>query len=133
VGSLVTAQQAIRVLRMITKAFLESVRDEKVAGSELNEATALLRELSYMRTAPLTKEYPSKLTKGGKRWRLLKESQDDPYHTGGGRAQQRSRDVENLDQACTSKMLYPSAYFDNQDIPFEMVKAVVALNNEEDA
>lgn len=152
-GALVTPQQAIHVPHMAideARALLETIRNKSLNSDELKDADVLLGELDYLplaisqaasymrRTSTPINAYLSKLANEKKRWKLLEKSGDDPY---------RRKDVSNSiletwnisierirnENQIASKILYAVSFFDNQNIPFELIKAAATFGDDDGA
>ena len=143
VGGLVGVQQGVNVTSMKlseAETLLASISGFDVTGKDSKNATDLLKQLenlplaiaqaaAYMRrTSASIAEYLAKLKKEKRRWKLLAEPVFDPHRrpdvpNSVMKTFQISMDHIRQENPCAYRILHIIAYFDNQDIPFELIKA----------
>ncbi|KAH8706221.1 hypothetical protein BGZ61DRAFT_575789 [Ilyonectria robusta] len=147
VGTLVGPRRGINVARMTSNEaenLLAMTRDEEI--SEGDAETALLKELQWLplsisqagaymrRTSTTVKEYLHLLAQGRQRWDVLKTTEFDRY---------RRPDVPNSvletwsisinriqqESEMAYRILHVIAYLDNQNIPNEVMEAVIKYDD----
>jgi tetratricopeptide (TPR) repeat protein len=143
VGGLVDVRQGINVTRMEqleAETLLAKLSGLAIAGGDSKDATELLRQMdklplaiaqaaAYMRrTSTSIAEYVQKLKKEKRRWKLLAEPVFDRHRrpdvpNSVMKTFQISMDHIRQENPCAHRILHTIAYFDNQDIPFELIKA----------
>ncbi|WQF76535.1 Putative AAA+ ATPase domain, tetratricopeptide-like helical domain superfamily [Colletotrichum destructivum] len=145
-GSLVGPMRAIQITSMLpleAQTLLVTARGSNLKDDELDDAVALLSELHYIplpvsqaasyirRTAMPIKKYLSRLRDGKKRWALLKKTDFDRHRREGVsnsilETWNITIELLNEEDKTAVKILHILAYFDNQNIPRKMIKAVAA-------
>ncbi|TQN66849.1 hypothetical protein CSHISOI_08581 [Colletotrichum shisoi] len=145
-GSLIGSMRAIPISSMLpleAQTLLATARGSDHKDDELDDAAALLSELHYIplpvsqaaayirRTAMPIKKYLSRLRDGKKRWALLRKTDFDRHRREGvsnSILETWNITIELLEEEDKTavKILHILAYFDNQNIPRKMIKAVAA-------
>ncbi|KAK6209801.1 TPR domain-containing protein [Colletotrichum tabaci] len=145
-GSLVGSMRAIQITTMLpleAQTLLATARGSDLKDDELDDVVALLSELHYIplpvsqaaayirRTAMPIKKYLSRLRDGKKRWALLRKTDFDRHRREGvsnSILETWNITIELLEEEDKTavKILHILAYFDNQNIPRKMIKAVAA-------
>ncbi|KAL8296023.1 hypothetical protein RB600_001489 [Gaeumannomyces tritici] len=143
-GRLVVAERTINVARMEADEaarLLEKMRNKAIDDAERDDASALLAELDWLplaisqaaaymrRTRTPIKEYLSKLKGGKRRWRILRASEPDVHRrceVSNSILETWSISIEHIRQEneLAYHVLHVLAFFDNQNIPEQMLKKV---------
>jgi tetratricopeptide (TPR) repeat protein len=152
-GGLVSPKQGINITSMNAREALAllvnlsnlavATEDDSLKVSELierlgNLPLAISQAAAYIRRTSMSiTEYVEKLKKEKSRWKLLDESGFDRHRrtyvpNSVMKTWQISFDHIRLESPCAYRILHILAYFNNQDIPFELIRAAAKSNTRQE-